>query len=87
MGAGHLSEAKIVVSWCNNAESWTAAVRDRRIESRELITDPAPWSFRTPASWLELFRKHGLRPLQLREPLHPRTHRPAAVIFIADVTE
>lgn len=51
------------------------------------FTDPAPWYFRTLGSWLELFRKHGLRLLQLREPLHPHMRRPASVIFIADVTD
>ncbi|HEY4975341.1 MAG TPA: class I SAM-dependent methyltransferase [Steroidobacteraceae bacterium] len=48
------------------------------------FTDPAPWYFRTLASWLALFRTHGLRLLELREPLHPRTRQPASVIFIAD---
>jgi 2-polyprenyl-3-methyl-5-hydroxy-6-metoxy-1,4-benzoquinol methylase len=51
------------------------------------FTDPAPWYFRTLSSWLELFRRHGLRLLELREPLHPRLLQPASVIFIADVTE
>lgn len=51
------------------------------------FTDPAPWYFRTLASWLELFRRHRLRLLQLREPLDPRSQRPASVIFIAGVTE
>jgi 2-polyprenyl-3-methyl-5-hydroxy-6-metoxy-1,4-benzoquinol methylase len=51
------------------------------------FSDPAPWYFRTLASWLELFRRHGLRLLELREPVDPRTHGPASVIFIAGVTE
>jgi SAM-dependent methyltransferase len=51
------------------------------------FTDPAPWYFRTLGSWLELFRRHGLQLLQLREPLDPRSQRPASVIFIAGVTE
>jgi 2-polyprenyl-3-methyl-5-hydroxy-6-metoxy-1,4-benzoquinol methylase len=51
------------------------------------FTDPAPWYFRTLSSWLALFRRHRLRLLELREPLHPRTQQPASVIFIADVTE
>jgi 2-polyprenyl-3-methyl-5-hydroxy-6-metoxy-1,4-benzoquinol methylase len=49
------------------------------------FTDPAPWYFRTLASWLALFRTHGLRLLELREPLDPRTQKAASVIFIADV--
>lgn len=54
--------------------------------SSEFI-DPAPWYFRTLGGWLQLLRRHGLRLLELREPLDPRTQRPASVIFIADVTE
>ena len=49
------------------------------------FTDPAPWYFRTMESWEALFRRHRLRLLQRREPLHPRTRQPASVIFIADV--
>jgi len=48
------------------------------------FTDPAPWYFRTLASWLALLRTHGLRLLELREPIDPRTQQPASVIFIAD---
>jgi 2-polyprenyl-3-methyl-5-hydroxy-6-metoxy-1,4-benzoquinol methylase len=47
--------------------------------------DPAPWYFRTVGSWLEMFREHKLRLLELREPLHPATGKPASAIFIADV--
>jgi 2-polyprenyl-3-methyl-5-hydroxy-6-metoxy-1,4-benzoquinol methylase len=49
----------------------------------EAFIDPAPWYFRTLASWIELFAHHGLRLLELREPLHPLTQRPASVIFSA----
>jgi 2-polyprenyl-3-methyl-5-hydroxy-6-metoxy-1,4-benzoquinol methylase len=49
------------------------------------FTDPAPWYFRTLSSWLALLRSHGLRLLELREPIDPRTQQPASVIFIADV--
>jgi 2-polyprenyl-3-methyl-5-hydroxy-6-metoxy-1,4-benzoquinol methylase len=49
--------------------------------------DPAPWYFRTLASWLALLRSHGLRLLQLREPLHPRTQLPASVLFIAELAD
>ena len=50
------------------------------------FTDPAPWYFRTLEGWLALIMRHGLQLLELREPLDPRTGRPASVIFIADVT-
>jgi 2-polyprenyl-3-methyl-5-hydroxy-6-metoxy-1,4-benzoquinol methylase len=48
------------------------------------FSDPAPWYFRTLGSWVNLFRRAGLRLLELREPLHPVTGAPASVIFIAD---
>jgi 2-polyprenyl-3-methyl-5-hydroxy-6-metoxy-1,4-benzoquinol methylase len=51
----------------------------------DAFTDPAPWYFRTLGSWVNLFRRAGLRLLELREPLHPITAAPASVIFVADV--
>lgn len=45
--------------------------------------DPAPWYFRTLQSWVQLHADSGLRLLEIREPLHPTTGRPASVIFIA----
>ena len=49
------------------------------------FTDPAPWYFRTLESWRTLFVESGLRLLETREPIHPKTQRPASVIFVADV--
>jgi 2-polyprenyl-3-methyl-5-hydroxy-6-metoxy-1,4-benzoquinol methylase len=46
------------------------------------FTDPAPWYFRTMASWLQLFADSGLRLLDVREPIHPETGQAASVIFI-----
>ena len=46
---------------------------------------PAPWYFRTLESWLRLFVDHGLRLLEMREPLHPVTERPASVIFMTSL--
>jgi 2-polyprenyl-3-methyl-5-hydroxy-6-metoxy-1,4-benzoquinol methylase len=43
---------------------------------------PAPWYFRTLASWIALFAKSGWRLCEMREPLHPGTGKPASVIFI-----
>ena len=51
------------------------------------LTDPAPWYFRTLGGWLALLTRHRLQLLELREPLDPRTGRPASVIFIAAVTD
>ena len=47
------------------------------------FTDPAPWYFRTLESWVRLFTEHTLRMLDLREPLHPQTGKPASIIFLA----
>lgn len=44
---------------------------------------PAPWYFRTLASWIALFATTGWRLRELREPMHPQTGRPASVVFIA----
>ncbi|GGA01742.1 class I SAM-dependent methyltransferase [Dyella caseinilytica] len=43
---------------------------------------PAPWYFRTLASWVALFAHTGWRLCEMREPLHPVTSKPASVIFI-----
>jgi 2-polyprenyl-3-methyl-5-hydroxy-6-metoxy-1,4-benzoquinol methylase len=47
------------------------------------FTDPAPWYFRTLESWVRLFSDNELRLLEIREPLHPASGRPASVVFIA----
>jgi SAM-dependent methyltransferase len=73
------------VSACGKLEykdGWRAGSWDGFDEE---FSDPAPWYFRTLGSWLELFRAHGLRLMELREPLLPGTGQPASVIFIADV--
>jgi 2-polyprenyl-3-methyl-5-hydroxy-6-metoxy-1,4-benzoquinol methylase len=44
---------------------------------------PAPWYFRTFGGWLACFRAAGLQLIQVDEPLHPYTGRPASVIFSA----
>ena len=48
------------------------------------FTDPAPWYFRTMASWTTLFVDSGFRVLEQREPIHPKTQQPASVIFMAE---
>ncbi|CAN7346269.1 class I SAM-dependent methyltransferase [Massilia sp. LjRoot122] len=49
------------------------------------FSDPAPWYFRTMSSWLALFEEHGLRVLEMREPLHPRTGKPVSLILAGQV--
>ncbi|OOG60304.1 SAM-dependent methyltransferase [Rhodanobacter sp. C03] len=51
------------------------------------FSDAAPWYFRTLESWVRLFPEHGLRLLELREPLHPQMQRPASVIFMAQAAD
>jgi 2-polyprenyl-3-methyl-5-hydroxy-6-metoxy-1,4-benzoquinol methylase len=46
------------------------------------FTDPSPWYFRTLESWVELYTTNGLSIVEIREPIYPQTHKPAAIIFI-----
>ena len=48
------------------------------------FTDPAPWYFRTVSGWVRLFAASGLRLIQVREPLHPTTGKPASILFVAE---
>lgn len=48
------------------------------------FSDPAPWYFRTLESWKRLLINAGLQTLEVREPVHPGTGKPASVIFIAE---
>jgi SAM-dependent methyltransferase len=50
------------------------------------FTDPPPWYFRTLASWVRLFSDNGLQLRELREPLHPKTGRPASLILMGSAT-
>jgi 2-polyprenyl-3-methyl-5-hydroxy-6-metoxy-1,4-benzoquinol methylase len=50
------------------------------------FSDPAPWYFRTLATWVELIASSGLTIQEMREPMHPATRKPASVIFIATKT-
>ena len=47
------------------------------------FTDPAPWYFRTVGGWVALLGRAGMRVVELREPLHPATGKPASIIFVA----
>lgn len=47
--------------------------------------DPAPWYFRTIESWVKLFTGNNLQISEIREPVHPKTGKPASMIFIADI--
>jgi 2-polyprenyl-3-methyl-5-hydroxy-6-metoxy-1,4-benzoquinol methylase len=47
------------------------------------FTDPAPWYFRTLETWVRLIASSGLVLVEMREPIHPATNKPASVLFIA----
>jgi SAM-dependent methyltransferase len=49
------------------------------------FTDPPPWYFRTMASWIDLFLAHGLRLVQVREPIHPGTGKPVSLILVGEL--
>lgn len=44
---------------------------------------PAPWYFRTIGTWVKLLSGSGLHLVDMREPLHPETGKPASLILIA----
>jgi 2-polyprenyl-3-methyl-5-hydroxy-6-metoxy-1,4-benzoquinol methylase len=46
------------------------------------FTDPAPWYFRTLATWVKLYCSNGFSLVEICEPLHPSTGKPASVIFV-----
>ena len=56
--------------------SWTGFSTD--------FSDPAPWYFRTLESWIKSFVDGGFRLREVREPPHPKTRKPASVIFIGE---
>ena len=47
------------------------------------FTDPAPWYFRTLASWIALLGESGMPRVRIGEPLHPATNKPASLILTA----
>jgi len=49
------------------------------------FSDPAPWYFRTLASWVGLFVDSGLRITSLREPVHPDTGKPVSLILMGQL--
>ena len=47
--------------------------------------DAPPWYFRTMASWIALFARHGFVLREVREPLHPHTGKPASLILVGEL--
>jgi 2-polyprenyl-3-methyl-5-hydroxy-6-metoxy-1,4-benzoquinol methylase len=54
--------------------SWTGFSSD--------FTDPPPWYFRTLETWVKMYADAGLHLVELREPVHPASGKPASVIMI-----
>ncbi|WP_347989085.1 methyltransferase domain-containing protein [Methylomonas sp. AM2-LC] len=50
------------------------------------FTEPAPWYFRTIESWIKLFTENGFHLREIREPIHPKTLKPASIIFMGSKT-
>lgn len=46
------------------------------------FTQPHKWYFRTLGDWVKLFKKSGLKLDELHEPIHPKTGKPASIIFV-----
>lgn len=46
------------------------------------FSDPAPWYFRTIASWIKLLRESNLTLVETVEPLHPNTGKPASLLLV-----
>jgi len=46
------------------------------------FTQPHKWYFRTLGDWVKLFKKAGLHLDELQEPIHPKTEKPASIIFV-----
>lgn len=52
----------------------------------DAFTDPAPWYFRTLASWTRLIVSSGLRLIAVHEPVSPKTNKPASLILVGERT-
>jgi 2-polyprenyl-3-methyl-5-hydroxy-6-metoxy-1,4-benzoquinol methylase len=51
------------------------------------FSDPAPWYFRTIATWVNLYVSHGLSLVEIREPIHPQTCKPASLILVGKLRD
>lgn len=48
---------------------------------KQQFTKPYRWYYRTLEDWIKLFLNSGYQLVELREPVHPVTQRPASIIF------
>jgi SAM-dependent methyltransferase len=51
----------------------------------DAFTNPAPWFFRRIETWVRLLVDSGFRLVDVREPVHPISGKPASIIFVAEV--
>jgi 2-polyprenyl-3-methyl-5-hydroxy-6-metoxy-1,4-benzoquinol methylase len=61
--------------------------REETFDSFEGEFAPMPWYFRTVASWVAQVTAAGFCLVELREPAHPETMRPLALLLIAAPVE
>ncbi len=47
------------------------------------FTDPPDWYFKTLQSWIQLLLDNGFQLVELREPVNPRTQKPASLLLVA----
>ena len=66
-------------------EEYVRAYTNGPVILRDDFQDAPPWYFRTISSWIALFARHGLRVVEMREPLHPRTGKPVSLILIGQL--
>lgn len=64
------------------AERYKSAWRKDSWEGlKRKFTLPYKWYFRTLEDWVKLFVKSGLVLEAIKEPIHPKTGRPASIVF------
>ena len=51
----------------------------------EQFCDPAPWYFRTLETWKSLFIENGFSLDKIVEPINPKTHTKASIIFVGQL--
>ncbi|MEM6843995.1 MAG: class I SAM-dependent methyltransferase [Bacteroidota bacterium] len=66
-----VSEDPYQSGWQN--EDWSLMKRP--------FTQPYRWYYRTLEDWVALFSQSGYHLTEIKEPLHPKTQRPASIIF------
>jgi len=49
------------------------------------FSDPAPWYFRTMASWIKLFRTNGFTLNEVKEPINPKTSKVTSLIMVGSI--